>query len=352
MLSSLSIHRLRVPLRNSFKTSVRSAHELETVLVRLTDQHGRSGWGETPMSKVTGVSAEASIRSLDGPLRALLFATKSLEEALAAVQHSPEPAAIRSALDCALHDLLAQAAGVSLAARLGGQGLTVQTDMTLSVAAGAESVAKALEHLEQGFDCLKVKIGAEHDAVAALRALRAAVGPRVMLRADANQAFQPQEAIRVIRELEDAGVNLSFVEQPVAAADLAGLARVNQAVETPIMADESLWSLNDLQELLRLGAASMVNIKLAKTGGLSAALELLNYARNEGLEVVIGCMLESQVGISAAASLATVLPQRAQDLDGGLWLRESPVLGGVAYAGPEISLPDRPGLGIIGLQGQ
>lgn len=300
---------------------------------------------------MTGVSAELSIQRLEGPLRALLHASSNLDEALLAVQQSDEPAAIRSALDCALHDLKAQWAGVPLAHHLGGQRLAVRSDMTLSVASAVELVPKALGFVEQGFSCLKVKINAHHDAVAALREVRSAVGPDIILRVDANQAFEVTEAIRVIRDLEDSGVALSLVEQPVAASDLHGLAQVTRAVDTPVMADESIWTMPDLQELLRLKAAPMVNLKLAKTGGLLSAVEMLNYAGSEGLKVVIGCMLESEVGISAAAALATSLPEDDQDLDGGLWLRESPILAGARYQGPKIVLPDLPGLGISGVRG-
>ncbi|WP_267884347.1 mandelate racemase/muconate lactonizing enzyme family protein [Psychromicrobium lacuslunae] len=338
-------------MANPFTTAVRSATELETVLVRLMDAEGRSAWGETPVSKVTGVSAEASIRGIEGPLRELLQAAPSLDEALVALQLSEQPAAIRSAVDCALHDLRAQQAGEPLARQLGAQSLRVRTDMTLSVAEASELVPKAVALIEQGFGCLKIKIDAQHDAVTALREVRRAVGPRPVLRADANQAFEVAEAIRVIRELEDSEVNLSLVEQPVVAADLPGLAEVSRAVETPVMADESIWTMSDLLELLRLRAAPMVNIKLAKTGGLSQAVEMLNYARAEGLRVVIGCMLESHVGISAAATLAALLPEDDQDLDGGLWLRESPILGGAEYRGSQILLSDAPGLGISGVRG-
>lgn len=122
------------------------------------------------------------------------------------------------------------------------------------------------------------------------------------------------------------------------------------------MADESVWTLADLRTLIRLEAASMVNVKLAKTGGLHEARKLVAEAQGAGLGVLIGCMLESTVGIAAAASLAaassladTAPGSNGLDLDGGLWLRGTPVRGGAHYDSNSIVLADSPGLGIEGL---
>ena len=377
-LTELRTHRVRVPLVGHFTTAVRSATELETVLVEAVDSDGRSGWGEAPISRVTRLSTEQAVASIQGPLAALVLGRNSgtagsgaagpaageLDGALAQLERSSEPAAARMAVDCALHDLAAQQLGLTLGAYLGramhGAGAagaapaaTVETDMTLSVAPPEELAAKAAMHAAAGFRCLKVKLDAGMDVLASMRAVRAAAGPDVVLRIDANQAFDAGTAIRIIRDLEDAGLEIELAEQPVPAGDWAALAQVSAAVDTPVMADESLWTLADLDRLLQHNAAPLVNIKLAKAGGLRHGRRLLERARAEGLGVVIGCMLESPVGIAAAASLASLLPatdrSAAQDLDGGLWLAASPVAGGAGYSGRTIRLAPEPGLGITGL---
>lgn len=374
-LRQLKAHRIRVPLVGPFTTAVRSATELETVLVEAVDDDGRSGWGEAPASKVTRATSASLEAAVQGPLSALVTACRTVEEALGLLERSPEAPAARSAVDCALHDLAAQRGGQPLFRHLQtvsprpaeapvapperdarpGPGVpgwwgTVRTDMTLSVAQPPVLAQLAAGHVAAGFDCLKIKLSAGPDALAALRAVRAAVGPAVTLRVDANQAFGPEEAIALIRRFEEAGLDIELVEQPVAAGDWEGLARVSAAVDTPVMADESVWSPEDLELLLRHRAAPMVNIKLAKSGGLRTAQAMIHRAQAEGLQVVIGCMLESPVGIGAAASLAWALPgSRPQDLDGGLWLRSSPVRGGSSYRGPVITLAAGPGLGIGGL---
>lgn len=381
-LTELRVHRVRVPLVGHFTTAVRSATELETVLVEAVDSDGRSGWGESPISRVTRLSTEQAVASIEGPLAALVLgrggtpgsSPQEPDGVLAALEQSPEPAAARMAVDCAVHDLAAQQLGLTLGEYLAGvgampaagspgsPGVIVETDMTLSVAPTAELAAKAAAHSAAGFRCLKVKLDAQMDVLASMRAVREAAGPDVVLRIDANQAFDAGTAIRMIRELEDAGLGIELAEQPVAAGDWAGLAAVSAAVDTPVMADESLWTLADLEQLLKHQAAALVNIKLAKTGGLFHARRLLERAHAEGLGVVIGCMLESSVGIAAAASLASLIPagaaqttaqstarSAAQDLDGGLWLAASPVAGGASYDGRTIRLAPAPGLGISGL---
>jgi len=130
--------------------------------------------------------------------------------------------------------------------------------------------------------------------------------------------------------------------------DLDGMAQVTKSVSTPILADESVWTVRNLPELLRLGAMDMVNIKLAKTGGLREAFELGRVAAQNGVKVIVGCMVESHVGVASAAALASALTGSApgsgaaQDLDAGLWLSRSPVRGGVTYDRDMVHLTQLP----------
>jgi L-alanine-DL-glutamate epimerase-like enolase superfamily enzyme len=118
-----------------------------------------------------------------------------------------------------------------------------------------------------------------------------------------------------------------------------------------VVADESVATMEDLVTIIRLGAADGVNVKLAKCGGLTAALELHQVASAHGLGVVMGCMIESQIGIGAAAALAAAIsPTTVHDLDGAWWLESSPYRGGMAYSGSELVLPDGLGLGVDGLR--
>lgn len=368
-IAEVLVHRRPIPLVRPFVTAVRTATELDVMIVELRDGDGHSGWGEAPCSwRVTGESPQSVAAAVEGALAPAVVGLDADDPAaasLACERALTRNAAARMAVDCAAHDLAAGRAGVPLHRFLGGAGApaVVRTDMTLSAVSSADGIPAlaraAAEHAAQGFRTLKVKVGAGADDVAAVAAVRAAAGAEVVLRADANQGWSVGEAIRVIRGWEDAGLGVELVEQPVHRDDVEGLAAVTAAVGTPVLADESVCARRDLREVLRLRAAGLVNIKLAKTGGLREALALLELARANEVTALIGCMMEGHVGIAAAAALASVadaaqapgaLPGSvAHDLDTGLWLAASPVAGGVAYDGQLVRLSDAPGTGIAGL---
>jgi L-Ala-D/L-Glu epimerase len=193
---------------------------------------------------------------------------------------------------------------------------------------------------------MKVGTDAASDA-ARVAAVREAVGPDVAIRLDANQGWTAREAVQVISTLEDEGLGVELVEQPVAAADLDGLAWVTARVGTPVMADESVYGLRDLVEVIRRRAADLVNVKLAKCGGLWTGRSLLDLARAHGMGTAVGSMMETHVGLGAAASLAAACGTTVvADLDAAWWTRESPYVGGLRYDGATVVLPGSPGLGI------
>jgi L-alanine-DL-glutamate epimerase-like enolase superfamily enzyme len=359
-VESIRVLRVPSPLVRPFITAVRRTDHLDVVLIEATDAEGRRGYGEAATSwRVTGESPQSVAAAVAGPLAEVVLGRDAGDPGLAAdiVRAVWGNAAARSAVECAVADLAAQQRGRSLVADLSRTSAVnnsagtprIRTDMTLSAGEPTALAAVSEEHVTAGFGCLKIKASAAHDMVAGLRAVRAAVGPDVTLRIDANQAWDAETAIRVIRAAEDAGLGLELVEQPVAAHDLDALAAVTAAVDTPIMADESVRTAHDVRRVAGRGAADLVNIKLAKTGGLVEALVAAHVAREAGLGVVIGCMMESHVGVSAAAHLAAVVaPDVVHDLDAAFWLRRSPVAGGAVPTGDVLELGASAGLGIRG----
>ena len=222
--------------------------------------------------------------------------------------------------------------------------------MTLSVGTPDELAEAAAARARDGFTTLKIKVGtdAAGDAERVLAVREAA--PGCVLRLDANTGWRADEAVVVLTALADQDVELEFVEQPVARRDLEAMAYVRRHQPYKILADESVFDLEDLVDVIRAGAADAVNIKLAKCGGLTPAIELLEIAKRHGLGRLVGCMMESHLGIGAAASLvaAAGIPGE-QDLDAGWWAKTSPYIGGIGYDGPRILFPDAPGLGIEGV---
>ncbi|MEV4758575.1 dipeptide epimerase [Micromonospora sp. NPDC049559] len=348
-------HRLVAPLHTPFVTALARLTTVSTVVVEIVDDDGRSGFGEAPeVWTVTGsslASAEACVAQIFGPLLVGRAAEDLVENcrSVAAAVIGNESA--KAAVDVALHDLAARRIGVPLAHLLGGARLAVPTDVTVSAGDAGGLADAAARRVGEGYRVLKVKVGTDADGdVARVAAVRAAAGPDVEIRVDANQGWTPREAVRVIRALEESGAGVAFVEQPVHHRDLDGLAWVSDRVETPIMADEAVFGVADLVEVIRRRAADMVNVKLAKSGGLRSARTLLELAEAQQLGTMVGCMLETEIGVGAAASLVAAYGTSVvSDLDAVWWLARGAVTGGMRYEGATVVLPETPGLGVTGV---
>jgi o-succinylbenzoate synthase len=351
-IQAVHTHRLSARLHTPFVTSLRRTITVESLVVEIQDTDGRSGYGEAPQVwAVTGesvASAEACVRSQLGPP---LIGRDTDDVAIncrdtrnrAVGNHSA-----KAAVDVALHDLAAARRNVTLATLLGGTSLTIPTDVTISAGDVATMTAAARDRVADGFTVLKMKVGADAAGDRArVEAVRAAVGGTVQIRLDANQGWTPRQALRLIRDMEDADLGVELVEQPVAHWDLAGLAWVSDRVDTPVLADEAVFGIRDLTEVIRRRAADLVNIKLAKCGGLEPARTLLGMAEAHGVGTVIGSMMETSIGVGAAASLAAAhrMPLVC-DLDAAWWLAEPAMAGGMSYDGARVVLADAPGQGL------
>jgi L-alanine-DL-glutamate epimerase-like enolase superfamily enzyme len=340
----------RVPLTVPYRIAGRSFDAAEILLVTLRDETGREGYGAgSPVAPLTGLGVEASSQILDwGILPALLGRDVSdLAAAVACAEaRAGGAAAALAAVDIALHDLHAKRAGVPLAAMLGGARLRLVTSVTVGIGEPEEMAASARRHAARGFRILKVKIGEDPDAdVRALELIRAAAGPEVAIRVDANQGYSPADAASVARSLARLGVEL--FEQPVAAGDAAGMAQVAAGTAVPVVADEAVKDASDLPPLVAARAARGVNIKLMKCGGIAAARRIDAALEEAGWASLVGCFDESVAGIAAAAHFAAASLTAAWiDLDGHLDLAEDPFTGGVEIVDGEIVLGSAPGLGV------
>ncbi|MGK5740077.1 mandelate racemase/muconate lactonizing enzyme family protein [Micromonospora sp. URMC 103] len=354
-IREIRTHRLVAPLHTPFVTALARLTSVSTVVVEIVDDDGRSGFGEAPeVWTVTGsslASAEACVAQVFRPLlvgRAaedLIGNCRSVSTAVIGNESA------KAAVDVALHDLAARRLGVPLPHLLGGARLTVPTDVTVSAGDARGLADAAAKRIREGYRVLKVKVGTDAGGdVPRVAAVRAAVGPDVEIRLDANQGWTPREAVRVIRALEDSGTGVAFVEQPVHHRDLEGLAWVSDRVETPIMADEAVFGVADLVEVIRRRAADMVNVKLAKSGGLRPARTLLELAEAQQMGTMVGSMLETEIGVGAAASLVAAYGTSVvSDLDAVWWLERGAVTGGMRYEGATVVLPEAAGLGVTSL---
>jgi L-alanine-DL-glutamate epimerase-like enolase superfamily enzyme len=262
----------------------------------------------------------------------------------------------RAGIDMALHDLAGKLLGTSVATLLGGRHRTA-IPVAIEIAGGAPEAmaAECRSFMERGVRAFKPKIGGvpERDAER-LRAIREAVGPDVAIRADANQGYTPKEAIRLCRLAERDGVGLELLEQPVPAWNLQGMAEVRRSVETLIEADESCYSPHDAMEIVRQGAADVLNIKLGKAGGLIAARKIAAVAEAAGLRCVLGTAFGLGLEISAKLQLASSTMSVVDavefteiGLHGNLLEAPHDRLLGLPLEDGCLPVPDGPGLGVV-----
>lgn len=241
----------------------------------------------------------------------------------------------KAAVDMALYDLVGKILNVPVYKLLGlNPQHTPYTSFTLGIDTPENMAKKAM--LAQGYPILKVKVGTKHD-LDNLKAIRDVSSATI--RVDANTGWTPKEAIRNINAL--APYNIEFVEQPVPAHDLDGLKLIRQNVPVPIIADESCVTVDDIPRVA--GCVDGINIKLMKCGGIRHALKMIHTARAHNLQVMIGCMIESSLAITAAAHLTPLVDYA--DLDGHLLIDNDPYSGVTVEKG-KLILPEGPGLGV------
>ncbi len=320
--------------------------EWPTVTVRVRDpRDGAEGWGEAAPSRFYGETAE----SVAGALPRLAAALDGCDpwdlEGAEARMHAAlrGNGSAKSAVSAALHDLAAKRLGVPLH-RLWGLDPAQAPRSSFTIALAPDDRAlEARVHEAAEYPILKVKLGSPAGPARDAEIIRRvrALAPAKVLRVDANAAWSPKAAVRMSAVCDEAGVE--FVEQPVAAGDVDGLRFVRAHGALPVVADESCVTAADAARLAAAGAVDGVNLKLSKCGGLREALRIVAVARAHGLLVMCGCMIETSLGITAAAHLAPLLD--AADLDGAALLADDPYRG-ATIAGGEVVLPDAPGLGV------
>ncbi len=349
---------LRVPLKTPFKTALRTVDTIEDIIVCVHTDTGHVGYGEAPATAVitgdTHGSIVEAIKKFISP-RVIGEEIANLNRITQLIQGSLEKnSSAKAAVEIAVYDLFGQLYDAPLYKMLGGGDPVITTDITISVDYIDKMVADSINAVERGFESLKIKVGKDIGVdIERVKAIYAAVEGRALLRLDANQGWTAKQAVFALQTLEDAGVRLELVEQPVKAQDLEGLKYITERVHTPIMADESVFGPTEVIELIRMRAADIINIKLMKTGGLSNAIHIADICGMYGMECMIGCMVETSVSVSAAVHLAVAKANviTKVDLDGPSLCQFNPVVGGVIFNESEISVTQAPGLGIKEIRG-
>ncbi len=315
--------------------------EWKVVWVRLIDADGREGWGEAAPSRFYGETSDTVLAALDR-LRPIIEAGDAtrideLESAMLATLRFN--AAARAAVSAALHDLQGKRLGVPLWQLWGlTPSASPRSSFTIAIAADDDTLrSRVRDAVAAGYPILKVKLGSDRDR--RTMALVRECAPDVILRVDANAAWSAKQTLAMLPQLSELGVE--FIEQPLPPHDLDGLRFVRERCALPIVADESCLTATDVAKLV--GVVDGVNLKLAKCGSLREAMRIIHTARSHGMLVMAGCMVETSLGITAAAHLGPMLD--AVDFDGAALLQDDPFCGATITNGV-LELPTTPGLGV------
>ena len=328
-----------VTTRHPFVIARGGATEHRLIRVRLIGDDGVEGWGEASPNRFYGETVESALGAMERfrPIveKAGAWAIEDVEREMNAALRLN--GSVKSAISAALHDLAGKRLGIPVYKLWGlNPDHAPPSSFTIAIATTTQELAARVKEAAP-YPILKIKLGTDRDAEI-MKTVRAAA-PDKVIRVDANAAWDARQALRMIEML--ATYNVEYVEQPLAAHDVDGLRFVRGRSPLPIIADESCVVATDIPRLA--GAVDGINIKLSKCGGMREALAMIATARAHGLRVMAGCMIETSLGITAAAHFAPLLDYA--DLDGAALLADDPYRGATIEGG-RICIPDAPGLGV------
>ena len=323
--------KLQTPFRISYGVSATR----QAFWLRLADD---AGWGEGTIPSYYNISDEAMAAFWAAAAqRTTPFPDDPADIAAWIGDDGPAPA--RCALDLALHDRIGRQRDVPLYQLLNlPQPKPLATAFTISMDTPEEMARQAAAAAH--FPIIKLKLGGGDDDEARLAAVRAA-RPDAELCVDANGGWRPEDAVQQAQKMLAYGV--SFIEQPAPKGEIEAMGRVQAAVDVPVVADESVQTMADVERLAAVGVQG-INLKLMKLGGLGPALGIVQRAQELGLRLMLGCMVETSLGTTAMAHLAGLAEWL--DLDAPLLIANDP-FDGIHYDDQaRVHLPDRPGIGV------
>lgn len=330
---------LNVTTRHPFIIARGGQSSYRTVFVRVVDRDGAEGWGEAAPSRYYGETADSALLAVQqfAPLlaNADAWSMDAIERELEKTLRGN--AAARCAVSAALHDLAARRLAVPLWKYWGlDRTAAPRSSFTIGIAPDEATLRARVREAAQ-YPILKIKLGSSWDREV-LRIVREEA-PKAQLRVDANAAWTAKQALGMLDALHAVGVDM--LEQPLPPQDLDGLRFVRERAAIAVVADESCLVASDIPRLA--GVVDGVNIKLAKCGSLREALRMIAVARAHDMRVMCGCMIETTLGIAAAAHFSPLLDDA--DLDGAALLADDP-FDGPGIPNGQVTLGDAPGLGV------
>jgi L-Ala-D/L-Glu epimerase / N-acetyl-D-glutamate racemase len=328
-ITAYRLYQMTLNCIRPFKIATGLRTECQTLLVELEDESGCRGHGEAvPIPLLTDESLVGCEWTLKEQLLPLLrgrdpFCLKDIHAEMLALTRAKSA---RCAVDIALYNLQAKHLGIPLSRLLGTANHKFETNYSIGICDLDETQELALEFQNLGYTRIKLKVGIDPDYdLERILKLNETLRPEVLLRLDANCGWTRHQALAVLRGCEKAECRIEFVEQPVAREDFQGLRVIRERSPYPIAADESVQNAEDALRLLEGRCVDILNLKLMKTGGLLPALRVVHLARAYRCQLMVGGMVgESEISVSAAASLAAANGFEFADLDADILLKDSP----------------------------
>jgi len=322
-ITSIKTEVKHIALKTPFITALRRVETIEFVRVHILCDDGSVGVGEAPATMaITGENIEIILDSIEKVKHELIGL--DILKALDVLHQSSIGSSAKAALDIACVFLSAKTQTLLEYFSISNTS-TIKTDITISLNSEDKMLGDAKKAVEQGMDILKIKLGSDiKHAICVTQSLSKSF-PQAQLLIDANQAWSREESLEYVNAVNS--LKIELIEQPVIAQDLEGLKLITNATQIPILADEATFTLWDVKKVVESKSADMINIKLMKCGGITKAIEILEYAREKSVKCMLGSMLEGPYSINAALYLAFAYRDVIEyiDLDSPLLYKESSV---------------------------
>ena len=346
-IKNIKLQNSHLPLKEPFTTALRSVKSIDEVIIILKSE-SYIGLGSAPATlAVTGDDLEKIYSDLKNKVipAFLDYALDDYEIIFKKLLSLDICKSAQTAMDIALHDLLAKETKKPLYSYLNGQQRPLQTLYTISINTPQKMLLQAQKVFKEGFRKLKIKLDENlNENIRRVRLLHKEL-PDAELFLDINQAFDLTQAKSFINSMEDLPIKL--LEQPLKANDLQGMQELTALNSIPILADETVFSYSDALKAIETKACHYINIKLMKCGGIYEAKKILELCQKNGIQCMMGSMLESGISVTAALHLALAFNNVIfTDLDGPTLASESFIQGGIVYNSMHISCNKALGLGI------
>lgn len=349
-IKNVLIEPINIPLNESFKIATGTKYNIENVLLTVQLENGIEGYGEAaPLEPINGENQATVLATLKSCHDFLIGQDvadyRQISKHLKSVFWAQITA--RCAIEMALIDAFTKTLNIPLYKFLGGAVETLETDYTIDIVAPEVARANAEKLMKKGYRTIKTKVGKNLiQDIDRLLAIRQGA-PECKLMLDANQGYTAPQAVHFLNELDKNNIRPVIFEQPVIKHDLMGMKFVKEHTSVPIAADESVFTSADAIRIVQTGCADLINIKLMKSG-IVESLDIAAIARSANIGLMIGCMLETKLGLSCSVHLAAGLGGFSFiDLDPHLDPSQEPFAGGADFADPHWQLSKtKPGIGI------